>query len=171
MKVEKSHISRNYKALRYWYNIIWSVLLILILAYLIWSGKLKFDFQDYKEIAFSLIIIAIGIIAVRDTFHMLFGGLKITLSKNALISEKNNGFSTKRTEYILERIKALQVNKNTFNGYRWNWGGLVAHDTDKEILTFQYDDKNIVLGKKIMDFDASELKNHILRKKTKHNKA
>jgi hypothetical protein len=161
-------ITFQYQSNKSWIKVaLWSLWLIC-LVYMDFKKILVFDLNNPKSVLIFLAFHLWGFWSLQAIIWSLFGGLKIELNMYNLIITRNNGLFKTKSEFELNKIKEIEIQKNVYNGYSWTFGIFRIGGLDKEILAFESKGRWTKIGSKTANFKASIIKSEILKQKKLH---
>jgi hypothetical protein len=141
---------------------------LFALAWLcLFSLKAKSIYKDFlitdlKSQFFDILFAIISLWLIYKIMWILFGKTTFILDYDKLIVKTGISIIKVTTEYKSDQIKNLKIAQEVKTSYYWNFGGFLVNDSVPEVLTFDYNNKKVILGLNLEKFDIESLKKHIM---------
>lgn len=113
------------------------------------------------------ILLSRGYLALALAAFMIFyaiSNLAWSFLGSLILISDNHNFVVRREilgigwtkKYEISKIVNVKISENTKSSTFWGFPGIRIHDKEKKLLTFNYFDKEIVVSKRVDDFEPKE---------------
>jgi hypothetical protein len=155
---------QNIKPIKRPASIVFMLVFDFIILYLT-----KYELFESKNLIFLLLaIIGTGIFVLKPFVTNL--ELRIT-DKNLIITNRIFNFNILTKNFLLREMTGINVKKNINENTYWGGNGIRIYDKTPIVLTFQINNKNIIVGKSYQIDDIEKIITELKRRQKTANPA